>query len=911
MADVEKIKSTKTGETYDIADAYLRKKIETMEEEIEGKISRSGGTMTGPLTTKDVLIQGLEQFGSVYARKAIGTLAAGTKYADLASTYKDGTWHRMWRLRFPAGANYWGKITVHLYGGYSSFNASDWMSKTITCNFNGASLYNNVGYYHNLGINVENDFRISEAIWNSTDSVWEILIWQKNLNGNNSPYVVLEAWASSSTQLESAKGITATAVELTQDTTYTAQKASPTGGDKPVTWADKPVFETPLGEKIGTAVNGVYFINGTGTTAGTWLGSHNDITKYYNGLMIAYKVGIAGVSGGTTLNINGLGAVSVVRNATTAVTTNYPVNSILFLVYTVDDSKAYWKIADYDANNYAYVRQYHTTNDANYPLLFKYDAGITDTTSYVTKYTRTANNLYFNPSTGTLYATRFSGAIEGLEEAVEEALTEAKESGDFKGEQGIQGYSIVATVDRPAFTESQWSTYGTIGRNENWGNTSNSGVRVGDLFIVVGTSTDAGKGHMLVYRYTGANNSTTLYGTCIGHHIISAKGATGPTGATGAEGLGIWRSSADPANTATSIALSTITIPSGRSVKVGDLIIANSTYSYMFRVTAVGSTAATVTYICSLRGATGPSGWGNDGASAVITGVSASIDDNVGTPSVIVTMGGTEIERSFNFAFKNLKGATGASSEWYTGTGITGTSTTATVFSSSGVSSATVGDMYLNTSTSNVYRCTTAGAPSAAKWVYVCNIKGKDGTASEVATPTVNGLMSSDDKAKLDYFDIDLSKKRMKFGNSFKFAPVTNYTNGWLIYLGAHSAAIHYMIKLTGYYYDYTGYKPINSMFSFYHNNSTFYAKANTVIHCGHNLGSVYVIYSDGGEGTYLSNGIWAYVPSLGGNPSVMEVEVMAVSHYYGANIESYADPYILNQSVTDFTNMTYITITP
>ena len=72
-------------------------------------------------------------------------------------------------------------------------------------------------------------------------------------------------------------------------------------------------------------------------------------------------------------------------------------------------------------------------------------------------------------------------------------------------------------------------------------------------------------------------------------------------------------------------------------------------------------------------------------------------------------------------------GPTGASSEWYTGTGITGTSTTATAFSNSGVSAATVGDMYLNTSTWNTYRCTVAGAASAAKWVYVCNIRGASG----------------------------------------------------------------------------------------------------------------------------------------------------------------------------------------
>jgi hypothetical protein len=79
----------------------------------------------------------------------------------------------------------------------------------------------------------------------------------------------------------------------------------------------------------------------------------------------------------------------------------------------------------------------------------------------------------------------------------------------------------------------------------------------------------------------------------------------------------------------------------------------------------------------------------------------------------------------------SIRGATGAASKWYTGTAITGTSTTATIFSGSGISSAVVGDMYLNTSTENVYKCTTAGAPSAAKWAYTTNIKGSDGAAGD------------------------------------------------------------------------------------------------------------------------------------------------------------------------------------
>lgn len=97
-----------------------------------------------------------------------------------------------------------------------------------------------------------------------------------------------------------------------------------------------------------------------------------------------------------------------------------------------------------------------------------------------------------------------------------------------KGETGSQGYGFVATVTRDGKTEAWWDTFGAIGHVEPWSNTEEirNGCRIGDIFALVGTSTE-GNSHVAYYRST--TDSGMLSGECISH-TVTLRGEAGENG---------------------------------------------------------------------------------------------------------------------------------------------------------------------------------------------------------------------------------------------------------------------------------------------------------------------------------------------------------------------------------------------
>lgn len=144
-------------------------------------------------------------------------------------------------------------------------------------------------------------------------------------------------------------------------------------------------------------------------------------------------------------------------------------------------------------------------------------------------------------------------------------------------------------------------------------------------------------------------------------------------------------------------------------------IISYNGSSYLVLTSVYGVNPPNSRYYLTIasKGDTGTAGSAATISAGTVTSVPAG-------NSATVTNSGSSSAATFNFTLPT-------GNMWYVGSGVTGTSTTAAVFSGSGVANAGVGDLYLNTSSTNagnLYRCTVGGNASTARWAFVMSIIG-------------------------------------------------------------------------------------------------------------------------------------------------------------------------------------------
>lgn len=169
-------------------------------------------------------------------------------------------------------------------------------------------------------------------------------------------------------------------------------------------WEDTGIaFRSDL-DAYAKKETGVYFVEGNTTgTAGTWTGTNDNITSLYDGLVVNYKIGIAGAST-TKLNINGLGAKICYLRGTSKLTTHYAVGTMVLLAY--NKTKDAFYAADYDSDAYTIRQYYDVTSNLEYPLIYSYNTDVSGTSTYKATYGAVKSGFTYNPSTDTLSVTK-------------------------------------------------------------------------------------------------------------------------------------------------------------------------------------------------------------------------------------------------------------------------------------------------------------------------------------------------------------------------------------------------------------------------------------------------------------------------------------------------------------------------
>lgn len=194
---------------------------------------------------------------SGYGVKILASMNFGTNYANWDSSLKDGAHFREWRISLPSMC---GRLRLTLSSYWYNVNSGGSLSKTFSIYTSGANCYCNDCYYDSVGGAVANEFRISDLVWNSTESRWEIIVHSILPNSDNSiPYPIIE-WYGVSTDAYKIETVSGTPTIVT-DTSYTNTKRNIT-----VPWSKRPLLQTVVGDVFDTSMTVPIANGGTGAT---------------------------------------------------------------------------------------------------------------------------------------------------------------------------------------------------------------------------------------------------------------------------------------------------------------------------------------------------------------------------------------------------------------------------------------------------------------------------------------------------------------------------------------------------------------------------------------------------------------------------------------------------------------------
>lgn len=313
------------------------------------------------------------------------------------------------------------------------------------------------------------------------------------------------------------------------------------------------------GIPVASIGNSVPFITGTGTVAGTWLGSLEGLTAYYDGLLILYKPSIAGAAT-TTLNINGLGAKTCYINSTTKLTTHYPANQPILLVYSANTNSGCFVAVDnyLDGNTIPNSLYYWNNTYAKTKLL--------------------ANTVIVGDSSG--YSTAAAGVQFDISYPILWTAAEVAQGSSNYASMFIQCYDRTLDTIKSGFTSTAKKIIYLVV-------TINGNIATVDSSIITDTlpSTDNGKVYISLGRLGAQSTGANYFNFQVTHPMFWYKGGKiVPYGATDAQTVNGHTVASDVPNNAT---------------------FTDTTYTFAngtngFTVTPSGGTAQTVTVTPSI-----------------------------------------------------------------------------------------------------------------------------------------------------------------------------------------------------------------------------------------------------------------------------------------------------------------------